>query len=158
MEEILGKDSHHPEKWRPQDTIRAKVIGIARKENRILVCEVLNDHGVLKGWCPLGGGVEFGEMSENALKREISEELGCNIVISGEPMVFESIFEHHGYKGHEIIFAFQISLDAAQIYAKERFQIYESNGRTHWVQWVPIEKFQSGEAILFPNALLNRIL
>jgi ADP-ribose pyrophosphatase YjhB (NUDIX family) len=85
--------------WRPMESIRPKVIGIAKQEDRLLVCEVLNDQGELKGWCPLGGGIEFGETGEYALKREIAEELGCGILISGDPMICENIFEHHGAKG-----------------------------------------------------------
>ncbi len=33
--------------WRPQNSIRGKVIGLAKHKNRLLVCEVLNDDGVL---------------------------------------------------------------------------------------------------------------
>ncbi len=144
--------------WRPMNTIRPKVIGIAKQENRLLVCEVLNDQGERKGWCPLGGGVEFGETCENALKREIAEELGCGILISGQPFIYENIFEHHGFTGHEIILAFPVRFDDPQIYAKKRFQICESRGSMHWVEWIEMERFLSGEEILFPSALLKQIL
>lgn len=143
--------------WRPLDTIRAKVIGIALHENRLLVCEVRNDQGELKGWCPLGGGIEFAETGEDALKREIVEELGCDILITGPLMICENIFEHHGVKGHEIILAFPISFKDPQIYTRERFQICESRGSMHWVEWIDIERFQSGDAILFPTMLAQQI-
>lgn len=143
--------------WRPLDSIRAKAIGIAKHENRLLVCEVLNDHGAVKGWCPLGGGIEFGETGESALKREILEELGCDILIAGAPIVCENIFEHHGVKGHEIILAFPISFKDPQIYTIKRFQICESRGSMHWVEWIDIGRFQSGETILFPTVLSQQI-
>ena len=152
------KEANQANIWRPIDSIRAKVIGIAKCENRLLVCEVLDDQGALKGWCPLGGGIEFGETSEEALKREIFEELGCEILISGDPMICENIFEHHGAKGHEIIFAFPITFDDPQIYAKQRFQICESRGSMHWVEWVEMERFRSGKEILFPPNLVKQIL
>lgn len=143
--------------WRPHNKIRGKVIGLAKHENRLLVCEVINDDGVLKGWCPLGGGIEFGENAEEALKREINEELGCNLEIIGEPIVCENIFEHHGVQGHEIIFAFPIKLSDEKIYAKNRFQIYEDKGSIHWVEWIPIDRFKRKEAILFPSILSERL-
>lgn len=68
--------------WRPSKSIRGKAITLAKHNNRLLVCEVLNDDGNHKGWCPLGGGIEFGETAENALKREIHEELECGIHIT----------------------------------------------------------------------------
>ena len=143
--------------WRPTSTIRGKVIGIAKQNNRILVCEVLNDERVLKGWVPLGGGIEFGETAEQALAREIQEEIGSAMQVIGPPLVFENIFEHHGAKGHEIIFAFLIILDRKEIYTKTRFQISEHRGSTHWVEWVPIERFEQQEAVLFPPGILQKL-
>ncbi len=139
--------------WRPNKTIRGKAIGLAKHENKLLVCEVLNDEGMLKGWVPLGGGIEFGETAEQALKREFLEEVGATIQLIGSPTVFENIFEHQGVKGHEIVFAFLITLDQREVYAKNRFQISEHNGSTHWVEWVPIKRFEKKEAVLFPSAI-----
>ena len=162
MKEMLMTEKMTPDKnqistWRPKDSIRIKVIGIAKQENRLLVCEILNDHGKLKGWCPLGGGLEFGETGEVALKREILEELGCNILINSDPIAFENIFEHHGFIGHEIILAFSIRLEDPKIYTKERFQIQEDKGSYHWVEWVDIERFLSGKDVLFPEALTLKL-
>lgn len=141
------------ESWRPSSSIRTKVIGIAKHHDRLLVCEVLDDDGALKGWCPLGGGVEFGETTEDALKREMQEELGCEVLISGTPSVYENIYEHHGVKGHEIVFAFPVSFRNPQIYARDRFQICEDRGSMHWVEWINIDRFRNGTTVLFPDAL-----
>jgi ADP-ribose pyrophosphatase YjhB (NUDIX family) len=143
--------------WRPNNTIRGKVIGLAKHENRLLVCEVLNDDGVLKGWCPIGGGIEFGETAQEALKREIQEELRCDVSVTNDPIICENIFEHHGVKGHEIIFAFPIRLEDQAIYGKNRFQIHEHRSCSHWVEWIPIEHFEQGEAVLFPSILTKKV-
>lgn len=143
--------------WRPPNKIRGKVIGLAKHDNKLLVFEVLDDQGNLKGWCPIGGGIEFGEKAEDALIREINEELRCNVTITGKPIICENIFEHHGITGHEIIFAFPIKLNDQNIYSNTRFQIREERGSTHWVEWVPIELFEKSEAILFPSILINKL-
>jgi ADP-ribose pyrophosphatase YjhB (NUDIX family) len=142
--------------WRPPQTIRAKVIGIALHANRLLVCEVLDDQGKCKGWCPPGGGIDFGEASDKALHREIQEELECSITISEGPFACDNIFEHEGFQGHEIIFAYLIQLNNPEIYTKPRFQIRESRGSIHWVEWIDIAAFHSNQKILFPKPLLSK--
>lgn len=150
---FLAKDKG----WRPQNSIRGKVIGLAKHKGRLLVCEVLNDQGMLKGWCPLGGGIEFGETAEVALRREIQEELKSDIQIIGGPIVIENIFKHHGIQGHEIIFAFSVHFSDSQIYVKNRFPIFEARGSAHWVEWMEIERFKKGEHILLPPNLLEKL-
>ena len=157
-EAVLKISPIQAETWRPFSNIRAKVIGIAKHKNRLLVCEVLDDQGTLKGWCPLGGGIEFGETGEEALKREIFEEVGSHIQITGAPIFCENFFEHHGVKGHEMILAFSIHFDNPQIYIRKRFQIREHSGSLHWVEWIDIDRFQTGEVILFPPNLVRQIL
>ncbi len=119
---------------------------------------MLDDDRKCKGWCPIGGGIEFGETAENALRREIQEELGCSIQILKDPTICENIFEHHGVKGHEIVFAFPIIFDDPKIYTKNRWQIFEHNDAISWVEWIQIDDFLLGKATLFPKSLLNKIV
>lgn len=141
--------------WRPPDRIRAKAIAIAKREGRLLVCEVLDDRGVLKGWVPPGGGVEFGEPAEVALRREIKEELGVESTVSGAPTIYENIFEHEGATGHEIVFVFPVSFGALGITAERRFQYRESDGARHFAEWIDIDRFRNGTEKLFPAPVLS---
>lgn len=143
--------------WRPPNSIRGKVIGIAKEQNRILVVEVLDDEGNLKGWCPIGGGIAFGETAQEALIREVQEELKCDVQIFNAPLVWENIFKHHGVQGHEIIFAFSVRFREPKVYQKKRFQIFESNGESHWAQWIEIDQFKTGKTLLFPPGLINKV-
>ena len=52
----------------------------------------------------IGGRVEIGEDSETAVKREIKEELGKDIEITGYVSTVENFFEMKGSKYHEIMF------------------------------------------------------
>jgi ADP-ribose pyrophosphatase YjhB (NUDIX family) len=137
--------------WRPRQSIRPVAIGLLRDGDRLLVAEVPNDDGSVKGWRPLGGGVEFGETAEAALRREFLEELGVEIEIDGPPTIFENLYEHAGCIGHEIIFAFPIQVTDAAIKAERRFQIRD-NETPVCVEWIEMARFAKGES-LFPTAL-----
>ena len=144
--------------WRPPQHIRVKVIAIARHKGKLLVCEVLGDDGGLKGWCPLGGGVKFGESAAVALKREVREELACDPIITGPPNFCENIYLHHGDTGHEFVVAFPVRFDNPAIYTRTRFQIRESRGTTHWVEWIDVERFRHDRDALYPAALVAHMI
>ena len=137
--------------WRPRQSIRPVAIGLLRDGDRLLVAEVPNDDGSVKGWRPLGGGVEFGETAEVALRREFQEELGVEIDIDGPPTIFENLYEHAGHIGHEIIFAFPIRVIDTTVTAERRFQIRD-NEMPVWVEWIETTRFETGE-VLLPTAL-----
>ncbi|MGE4061969.1 MAG: NUDIX hydrolase [Rhodospirillaceae bacterium] len=139
--------------WRPDSRIRLKAIGLAKREGRLLVCEVRDDANLLKGWIPPGGGVEFGETAEAALRREIREELGIECAVCGAPTIFENLYEHEGAKGHEIVFAFPIMIPDPGISAKQRFLYLESDGNHHFAEWIEIERFHDGTETLFPSGI-----
>ena len=52
----------------------------------------------------VGGRVEIGEDSETTVKREIMEELGKKIEVTGYVATIENFFEMKGSKYHEILF------------------------------------------------------
>jgi 8-oxo-dGTP pyrophosphatase MutT (NUDIX family) len=144
--------------WRPPPHIRAKAVAIARHEDRLLVVEVVDDAGIVSGWCPPGGGVDFGERAEDALRREVREELGCGVILNGPSTTFENIYEHAGAPGHEIVFAFPVTFDNPQIYAKRRFQIREDSGYVNDIEWVAVERFLTGSEVLFPAGLKEMLV
>jgi ADP-ribose pyrophosphatase YjhB (NUDIX family) len=144
-------------KWRPADRVRAVAIGLAVQNSRLLVVEVLDDSGALQGWRPPGGGVQFGEPASKALEREIREELDCDISIDGRPWIFENLYEHEGAIGHEVVFAFPITLMEGRFYASSRFEISEDSGTRHWAEWIALSHFRSGEQVLFPLDLLKHM-
>ena len=78
--------------------IRAGVIII--HNNKVLVHKNINsDHYAL-----LGGRVKIGENSEETVKREVIEETGKEIEITGYISTIENFFEMKGRKYHEIMF------------------------------------------------------
>ena len=58
-------------------------------------------------YCLIGGRVELGENSENTIIREIKEELGKEIDITGYISTIENFFEFEGSKYHEYMFVYE---------------------------------------------------
>ena len=80
--------------------LNVRTAGIIIHNNKLLVHRNLNeDHYAL-----IGGRIEIGENSEDALKREIQEELGKEIEIMGNIATIENFFEKDSQKYHEIMF------------------------------------------------------
>lgn len=78
--------------------VRAGVV--IMHNNKILLHRNKNsDH-----YAMIGGRVEIGENSEHTIKREVQEELGKEIEITGYVATVENFFEMKGTKYHEIMF------------------------------------------------------
>jgi len=76
------------------DTTRIRPIAVClfRHENRILVSEGFDTVKQDYYYRPLGGGIEYGEPSREAVAREIREELGAEIENIRLLDVLENIF------------------------------------------------------------------
>lgn len=62
---------------------RTIVCPLIENEGEYLLCKMADNRGVFPGqWALSGGGMEPGETMEQALRREIAEELGERLVIS----------------------------------------------------------------------------
>ena len=80
--------------------LNVRAAGVMIHNGKILVHRNVNsDHYAL-----IGGRVEIGESSANTIKREIKEELGKDIEITGYISTIENFFEMKGSKYHEIEF------------------------------------------------------
>ena len=143
--------------WRPPDRIRVIVIGLAWNDGRLLAVEVTDDRGSVKGVRPLGGGIEFGETREEALRREFREELGVEIEITGAWHAMENIFRHEGATGHEIVFAVEVALGDASLYREDRIEFLESNLTTCHAAWFDPRALASAGIALYPTGLAELI-
>jgi ADP-ribose pyrophosphatase YjhB (NUDIX family) len=75
----------------------------------------------------LGGGVKFGERGEDALKRELDEEIGAEVRVGRFLGAIENIFTYQGQPGHEVTLIFEASFTAPELYARQRFDGLETD-------------------------------
>ncbi|MGO6817991.1 NUDIX hydrolase [Rhizobium brockwellii] len=143
--------------WRPSQQIRVKVIGLAWRKDQLLVAEVEDDSGRIKGVRPLGGAIEFGESREEALHREFTEELETDIRIVGPWHLLENIYEHHGAIGHEFIFAADIELANASLYERDEIHYSELDETAATARWFGRDSLRDVGIDLYPTGL-DRLL
>jgi 8-oxo-dGTP pyrophosphatase MutT (NUDIX family) len=108
----------------------ARVIAICvfRNGNRILVFEGFDSVKGLPFFRPIGGAVEFGELSQEAIERETREETGLEATDFKLLGVLESIFIYEGRQHHEIVFVYDGRFIDQTVYQRESLEIHEDNG------------------------------
>jgi len=141
-----------------QNYIRPIAICVFRYQNRILVFEAYDRVKNEIFYRPLGGGIEFGEHSSEAVKREIKEELGVEIFELSFLGSIENIFFLNNRRGHEFVQVYDASFEDPEFYGYSSFEATEANGSKLKVVWKDIEFFKNGKAPLYPTGLLELIM
>ena len=135
--------------------IRAIAICIFKINDSILVCEGFDEFKGEHYYRPIGGGIEYGETSSNALKREVYEEIGAKITNVKFLGAIENIFTYNGDLGHEIVFVYDAEFVDKSFYERPSFVGYEDNGLPFKLCWKPISDFKDEKILLVPEKLSN---
>lgn len=110
---------------------------------------------------PLGGMIEFGEVAQEALKREIAEELGQEVINMRYLGTLENIFVYEGEPGHEIVLVYDAEFRNASIYGEDIVEGHEhvAGGLPYEAMWKSLEEFRAeGGPPLYPDGLLDLLL
>ena len=128
--------------------IRVTVLGLARRNDEVLVSQEMDGVKGNEFYRFLGGGVDFQEDSETALKREFLEEIDAEIISSKYLCKIENIFEFEGEKKHEILLVYEIELPE-EFYKKDEM-IQNENGAIGKALWINKNDFLNEDKILYP--------
>jgi len=134
--------------------IRVKAYAVFRRGNEILVNEVREKDGTLKGFRIPGGHVEFGEKAFEAVQREIMEEMGVEAENYQPLPVIENVYTYNGEPGHEVIFSYTAEFKDKSLYQKESFEVFEDNGHPFTLFWLDPVKCPEGTEV-FPSGLMD---
>lgn len=104
----------------------------------------------------LGGSVEFGESAEQAVRREMIEEIQSEISNLTFLRVVENIFEFEGIRGHEVVFIYKGDLVRSELYNLPVFPFDEGETR-QTAKWVNTDDIISGQSILYPSTDYSEI-
>ena len=133
--------------------IRASALCIIRHQDRILAAL---GYAAAKGefYRPLGGGINFGERSRDAVVRELREEIRAEVKDLRYLGLVENLYSRGGVPTHELVLVYQAEFVDPALNAMTVIQGMEE-GEMFEAEWVPLADFISGRATLFPDGLLE---
>ena len=118
--------------------LNVRAAGIIIHNNKLLVHRnTKSDHYAL-----IGGRVAIGEDSETTLKREIMEEMGKEIEITGYVTTIENFFEMKNANYHEIMFVHKAEfLNEKDKKIEETLQNIEGKDYLQY-EWLDLDKIE----------------
>jgi 8-oxo-dGTP pyrophosphatase MutT (NUDIX family) len=130
--------------------IRVLALGLIRDGERIFISEGYDPVKEQVFYRVMGGGVDFGETSLEALKREFQEEIQAELENIRYLGCLENIFTFNGKPGHEIIQLYECDFVDQNFYQIESL-VFAEGDRKKTALWIDINRFQSGELRLVPE-------
>ncbi|GAB4134292.1 MAG: NUDIX hydrolase [Cyanobacteria bacterium J069] len=137
--------------------IRALVLCLFRDQDRILVSRDYDSVKQSDYYRPLGGGIEFGETSRDALIREMREELGAEIEQLEWLGTLENIFTLEGKLGHEIVLIYDAKFGDRTLYNQPTLTGSEQ-GKPFTAAWKSLSEFSDSGLRLVPEGLEEFVL
>ena len=135
-------------------TIRGKSIVIFWHNNKFLFTVCVEESTNNMFYIPVGGGVEFGEHSSEAARREVMEELGEEIENLVLLDTLENIFTYNGIKEHEIVFVYKVDLKNKNAYDSLNANKNDT-GKQIKLIWASIDEIKNSEVSIYPFRLLE---
>ena len=132
--------------------IRPIVLGIVKKDNKVLVSKGYDEVKDEIFYRSIGGGIEFLENSKDALKREFKEELNIEIKVGEFLGISENIFTYNGKNAHELILFYDVEIRDEDY--KEKYHIIGDACETDAV-WIDVKKFINRELKIYPEKVLE---
>lgn len=132
--------------------IRPIVLGMVKRNNKILVGKGYDKVKSEVFYRSIGGGIEFLEDSKEALKREFKEELNIDITVGEFLGISENIFMYNGKNAHELILFYNVDIKESDY--KESYHIIDDNCQTD-AMWIDIDRFKSKELKIYPEQVFK---
>ena len=143
--------------------IRPIAICVFYHQGRILVNEGYDSVKKQTFFRPLGGKIEFGEKSSETVRRELLEEIGCEVNNLSYLTTLENIFTYNGERGHEIVIVYDGDFTDKSVYQHPIIHGLEDGHDPINAVWKPLSDFQAGfdrivDTPLYPTGLLELLL
>ncbi|MFB6354369.1 MAG: NUDIX domain-containing protein [Halobacteriales archaeon] len=138
--------------------IRFVALGAVFRDDELLVYESEDPETGEPFYRLLGGGVEFGEHSREAVVREFDEELGVELADPELVSTFERVFEFAGEISHEVWRVYEGHIVEDWPYERDAFGFYEPELDLEMLaRWLPVERLRDEETTFYSPAVLDAL-
>lgn len=117
----------------PDAFYRVSVRGVMMENNKFL----LGRHGEAGTWETFGGGLDFGEDLQDALRREILEEMGCELSYISDKPILALPHIVHNKRGLDWFYNFPIYYEIKLDISKINLSLQYSE-----VKWFTLQEIQ----------------
>lgn len=138
-----------------QNRIRVKALALIVSGDRLFVSGSYEPIKQKTFYRALGGSVEFGESSLEALQREFQEEVAAELTNIQYLGCIENRFTYLDQPQHEIIQLYRADFADPKFYQLDKVACVENNNQAFIAEWLERDRFISGELWLVPEDCLN---
>ncbi len=135
--------------------LRGKAVVIIEYKGKFLFTVCFDQLTGQVFYIPVGGGIEFGEYSDVAAKREMLEEVGKEIINLELIDVSENIFKFNGIEEHEIVFVYKGDFKDQTVYESEQKGSINDKGNLIELTWATIDQIKENGINFYPPHLLS---
>lgn len=136
----------------PEAAIRPLALGVPTRGEEALLAEHEDPATGERYYRPVGGGIEFGEHSREAVRREFAEELEVTVTESALLETFERVFTFGGETAHEIWRCYHVEIEEDWPYGRDAFTAYEPELDEEFpVRWLGTDEI--AEHTVYPESL-----
>jgi len=154
LREAAGIPTHEQPWWTRTGRTRPNVRCVIRRGDEILCAPAREPGADIDFYYLPGGGIDFGERSADALRREVREETGQELTDVRLLGVLENTFTWTGDPHHTIEFVYEARVVDDSFYSRAAIVISEP-GIDFPAQWRPLDAFDPLTAPLYPEGLLE---
>ncbi len=138
--------------------MRKVALAIIRKNGRYLVEKFKDKASGLYFYKLMGGGIEENESPQNALAREIKEELKSDINIISEPLIYKDSFLYLGIQREIEAYIMEANFRQERDYAFTQKFVYSPEGIFLSIaMWKSPAEIIAEKLELYPRPVLERL-